>query len=98
MRPTSHTRGSGSTCAPSVAIGDLLYPDALSHGIGDVAHNYFYRVRAAKATGAPSAGSNTVGEFDFALTPGSNGAGRPAEMCKLARAGVRKRAGRPLYL
>ena len=64
------TPGSCSACDPPWTTGDLFYLDTLSHGIGDVAHNYFYRVRAAKATGALSAGSNTAGEFDFALTPG----------------------------
>ena len=38
-------------------------------GVGDVNHNYFYKIKAV--TGSESTPSNAVGEFDFPLTPGS---------------------------
>ncbi|PKO21093.1 MAG: hypothetical protein CVU38_16635 [Chloroflexi bacterium HGW-Chloroflexi-1] len=38
-------------------------------GVGDPNNNYFYVVRSL--TGSDSPASNTVGEFDFALVPGS---------------------------
>lgn len=39
--------------------------------VGDVTKNYFYIVRAVDANGNLSRWSQRVGEFDFALTPGS---------------------------
>ena len=64
------TAGSCSTCDPPETTSNLTYPDTQSHSIGAVAHNYFYRVRAVKASGPISAGSKTVRDFDFAVVAG----------------------------
>ena len=64
-----------AACSPACTLlgtpSAPTYVDTQSQGIGDMDQNYFYRVRAVKPTGAVSALSNTVGEFDFSLMPGS---------------------------
>jgi uncharacterized repeat protein (TIGR01451 family) len=60
--------GDGATGNCSNAGGTITCNDTAA--IGDPVTNYFYLVRSLNAAGA-SADSNRVGEFDFALQPGS---------------------------
>ena len=61
-------------CTKVAETADLNWTDDGSVGpitpIGDVNNNYFYVVRAQNSAGW-SPVSNRTGEFDFALTPGS---------------------------
>ncbi len=62
---------------PGNAIGTVTathYTD--SDKIGDPSVNYFYVITALDAQGRESLPSNIVGEFDFALLPGSPGSTR----------------------
>jgi hypothetical protein len=60
--------GDGATGNCSNAGGTITCTDAAA--LGDPNTNHFYLVRSLNAAGA-SADSNRVGEFDFALQPGS---------------------------
>lgn len=60
-------------CVNIANVADLIYTDAGSGDVevvGDVNVNYSYVVKAVNAVGESSI-SNRVGEFDFALAPGS---------------------------
>ena len=59
-------RGTVPTPAPGTEL--VTYDDA--GAIGDVDLNYFYVVRGINAAGT-TGDSNRIGEFDFALVPGS---------------------------
>jgi len=43
-----------------------------SNSLGDAAVNHFYTITAVNPCGAASGYSQRTGEFDFALTPGTN--------------------------
>jgi hypothetical protein len=60
--------GDGATGNCNNAGGTITCVDTAV--LGDPATNYFYLVRSLNAAGA-AADSNRVGEFDFALQPGS---------------------------
>lgn len=49
--------------------GSLSY--GVPFAIGDPAENHFYKVVAVSCNGSSTAVSNHVGEFDFAITPGT---------------------------
>jgi len=64
----------GCNCTLLGTTTGLSWPDSDAAGvdlIGDVSTNYFYAVRAVNAAGASAVGPR-VGEFDFALQPGSS--------------------------
>jgi hypothetical protein len=61
----------GKYTAPSSAPNTCRYPQSPTVTVlGDVAHNYFWAVRAGNTDGEYDF-DNRVGEFDFRLVPGS---------------------------
>jgi hypothetical protein len=61
-----------ATITPGGLGTNTVYDDT-SGGVGSVANNYFYVVRAVNLHGLVSPLSNRVGDFDYALTPGVTG-------------------------